>query len=826
MMNPSRSLTLRSTEDGLDSGYSHSSVESLINFPVGESRTDVTAPNYSPMLSSEAFIVYSPPSKGFNIPVDTRIRFRTSTKLQASSTADMVISSVVSNIKSFSYIAVENNNPQSIPTVSQPKINNISLNAVKTMLKSVSLPTSVKTTSATYVQPSHAFKPEIPNSRLVTQKSDFIPTGPVTGWVPVFYPSHLNPRPIQVDNAERGKEPTVITEQTKFYFTVTHFTGRSGISKEREQVDSIVQNDHVGSYSKIEKKNTSDGDFYNLSSELSVEQSDVELTYTKPRESVLETIQSASPEDLSPTKNRNDEKVITLFGSGTLSDDVTTKQTTTTRSSFPTGRPYVVPVDIEDVRPFIGSGPPGGLTGNNNTPQFPGGQNFQARPGVKPPLRRAPFKPRPPIIRIDTCIIGDDSTCDVNLNEWCKTEVGISACHCRPGYARTASRGPCTPVISLLLAMKADRLDNKKLKFNQLYQNPNSEEFQLLEYEAEHALSSLFPYTALAKDFLGVKVNTFYSIGGIFMVNATVKLKETTTTKKTSVKQQLKNELNKVINQNIGDSRLQVQESPSPVPLVEDFDECADPDTNDCSKNGYCVNELGSFWCHCKPGYLDKFQNDRWKAGRQCYACSSEFCNNHGECVVSKETTACKCRDNYMGTHCDIDREVLGVALGASITAAVIIILTLICLCVWNRRSNKNDKKMGTSPSARIGQIYNYVNENSTPRRSSRLSVEDRMRWHHLADAVGRIYEPHLADKQVTTSVPPIQQHVYAAPSRVHSPILDDNHHSQPQRPRSRASYLSELSGPYHSVNQTSIEEYNSNVNQGYLFRKSRSYHS
>lgn len=45
--------------------------------------------------------------------------------------------------------------------------------------------------------------------------------------------------------------------------------------------------------------------------------------------------------------------------------------------------------------------------------------------------------------RIDTCIVGDDTTCDISLNETCKTETGISACHCRPGYARSYARGPC-----------------------------------------------------------------------------------------------------------------------------------------------------------------------------------------------------------------------------------------------------------------------------------------------------------------------------------------------------------------------------------------------
>lgn len=36
-------------------------------------------------------------------------------------------------------------------------------------------------------------------------------------------------------------------------------------------------------------------------------------------------------------------------------------------------------------------------------------------------------------VRIDTCIVGDDTTCDTAQNEVCKTDLGVSSCHCSPG---------------------------------------------------------------------------------------------------------------------------------------------------------------------------------------------------------------------------------------------------------------------------------------------------------------------------------------------------------------------------------------------------------
>lgn len=49
------------------------------------------------------------------------------------------------------------------------------------------------------------------------------------------------------------------------------------------------------------------------------------------------------------------------------------------------------------------------------------------------PVHRPRLPAQQPPVRIDTCIVGDDSTCDKAQNERCKTENGVSSCHCRPG---------------------------------------------------------------------------------------------------------------------------------------------------------------------------------------------------------------------------------------------------------------------------------------------------------------------------------------------------------------------------------------------------------
>ncbi|GBO40103.1 hypothetical protein AVEN_85133-1, partial [Araneus ventricosus] len=120
----------------------------------------------------------------------------------------------------------------------------------------------------------------------------------------------------------------------------------------------------------------------------------------------------------------------------------------------PTGRPQVYPVDINEIRPsprppsiYQRPRPPDiGIHkfGNGLRPlpmPRPGSQS-QGQGMRKPP----PFRPPPPPlpeIRIDTCVVGDDSTCDVQLKEQCRTERGVSSCLCRPGYGRTLERSQC-----------------------------------------------------------------------------------------------------------------------------------------------------------------------------------------------------------------------------------------------------------------------------------------------------------------------------------------------------------------------------------------------
>ncbi|XP_055928290.1 uncharacterized protein LOC129959471 [Argiope bruennichi] len=490
------------------------------------------------------------------------------------------------------------------------------------------------------------------------------------------------------------------------------------------------------------------------------------------------------------------------------------------------GRPFVKPVEIEEVRPYVGAINP--VDQDRTRPAYPpfrgaypSGTVQVTRAGVnvreestslpnnplftsRTPIIRSPPRPRPNTIRIDTCIVGDDSTCDSKSNETCKTEQGISSCHCKPGYARSYTRGPCVPVVSLMLALKVDRMGNRKLSFTPKYLDKNSEEYRILEFEAKQALSTLFTHTAFSRTFLGSNVNTFYSIGGKLIINATVFLEEKESTRAQSVRLRLRQEIAESIknrNRNIGESRLYADGPLSPLQHIDDVNECSDINLNDCAGDGACLNVFGTFICRCKPGYIDPFKHDERRSGRKCLACQPDYCSYHGQCFVVQDQKLCNCTGNFIGRRCELDGEIVAVSVGAVFAAIIIIVVTLYCLCSWNRKWKKQQQKAEVLSSRSYNSnntfscISNMMNANINPYN---LTMEDRMRWAHISDVVKSVSMPTSDYPYASTS---LEQPGY--PNRFQQHLSDEeaSWYDYRTRPRSRA-----LPPPRTSPNATYYE--------------------
>ncbi|KAH6931656.1 hypothetical protein HPB50_026435 [Hyalomma asiaticum] len=641
---------------------------------------------------------------------------------------------------------------------------------------------------------SHDVRPTRTEADL--EPSGKVPSGPVSGWLPVFLDSSIraNSSRVSVNTAE---EPEIITEPTEpsvFDITVMHSIGtvsnvvtpsqtiRPTFSTTAPSVEVETSTESSSPDSdEIEGTEPSDGEVETPSSTHTTKTSNAErepeVIYgtpkldntpsTDPTTTLQSSLRSTTTSGLTnahTAKENESDVVMTLSGKGTLVPEVTHTRPPVKHNQSPTGRPIVIPVEIEDVRPAIGFPPELShdfpRPQDSHRPQRPGGSTSRPRPKEptgpprkstskpgSPPRRRPGYRPKhnTTLVRIDTCIVGDDSTCDSQLNEWCKAELGVSSCHCRPGFTRTIPRGPCSPVVNVGLTLKLDRLGEQKLVFNRNYRNPESEDYQLLEYEAKQALHSLFSKSSFSRLFVDATVNRFQSAGSKIMMNATVQLEDNDITRVPSVKRVLQHEVVNMINRrnsNIGESRLFVDGLLNSGLSVDDVNECNDVSLNDCSRNAVCENVFGTFRCTCKAGYTDKYPDTKWKSGRTCTACAPDYCNNRGDCRITNGQRECSCRGKYIGSRCDIDGEVLGVALGASITAVIIIVLTLVCLCLWNRRWKREQHKAEVMSAHSVGSL-GYLSKASTLGPAYRVSVEDRLRWQHIADAMGNIYVSH-----------------------------------------------------------------------------------
>ncbi|XP_055385324.1 uncharacterized protein LOC129614628 [Condylostylus longicornis] len=385
--------------------------------------------------------------------------------------------------------------------------------------------------------------------------------------------------------------------------------------------------------------------------------------------------------------------------------------------------------------------------------------------GVTGINQRPHYRPRTtqPPVRIDTCIVGDDSTCDQAQNERCRTENGVSSCHCRPGYSRRKHREPCRRVVSFFLSLRVDRIYERRIVWDEKLRDKNSEHFGQLSYESIRAIDSAMSMTPFSDEFMEAKVNNIYQgdpsrgAAGVF-VNLTMKLEENSETLRPTLRSDVQKHLLGVIhrrNNNIGNSVLYVESPPGSISNLQDLDECQSQELNDCHRNAQCTNIWGSFRCQCNKGFRDPWSDQPQRAGKECQTCPDSHCNNRGTCNYDMDgLQICTCEGNFYGSQCEIDGEVLGVAIGASVAAVIIIVFTLVCLIMWSRRWRREQKNAIGSP------VFGYMNTAPIVKNGSGLghpayqvTLEDRMRWAQIADVIAQ--SNHYGSEPVANSTRP-----------------------------------------------------------------------
>lgn len=256
--------------------------------------------------------------------------------------------------------------------------------------------------------------------------------------------------------------------------------------------------------------------------------------------------------------------------------------------------------------------------------------------------------------------------------------------------------------------------------------------------------------TPFSDEFMGAKVNKIYNgeaaqgSAGVF-VNMTIEVEENGESTRPAVKSEIQKHLLGVIhrrNNNIGNSVLYVDSPAGSVSNLQDVDECSSPELNDCHAEASCVNVWGNFRCQCRAGLRDPWSDQVQRSGRECQSCSDSHCNNRGTCSYDPTGTqqVCECAGSYYGSQCEVDGEVLAVAIGASVIAVVIIVLTLICLVMWSRRWHREQKEAMGSPifGYMSGTALGAAQMKSAQPTPYHVTLEDRMRWAQIADVMAQ----------------------------------------------------------------------------------------
>ena len=78
-------------------------------------------------------------------------------------------------------------------------------------------------------------------------------------------------------------------------------------------------------------------------------------------------------------------------------------------------------------------------------------------------------------------------------------------------------------------------------------------------------------------------------------------------------------------------------------PFCADIDECHEGYENDCAENEICANNVGSYECHCKIGWVE--EGDECKDYDECN--DADICGGVSVCVNTDGSYACECPDGF-----------------------------------------------------------------------------------------------------------------------------------------------------------------------------------
>lgn len=270
-------------------------------------------------------------------------------------------------------------------------------------------------------------------------------------------------------------------------------------------------------------------------------------------------------------------------------------------------------------------------------------------------VKPAKVIPLKPVLDDDQC----SPACNTGNKEVCReTDEGKFKCDCRPGFARPKnnSDGVCREMNNYILLVRVMKVGEDEISYNKDLADTSSGEFKKLAKLTQAEVDKAYGLTEVKKSYLGADVTgvarSFDDEEGV-LVNLTLRFMSDDQVNEDTLREELVKSLEE-----------STEALPHPafitaeVEDVMDFDECSDPNYNDCSEAASCINEPGSYTCKCKGIFTD-ISADPTLPGRSCAAevKSCDQCNGRGDCYrdESGDITSCKCHRMYLGRYCEIN---------------------------------------------------------------------------------------------------------------------------------------------------------------------------
>lgn len=227
---------------------------------------------------------------------------------------------------------------------------------------------------------------------------------------------------------------------------------------------------------------------------------------------------------------------------------------------------------------------------------------------------------------------------------------------------------PLDPNIEMnnyVLLVRVMKVGDSDVTFSKDLTNTNSEGFKKLAKATSDEVNKAYSLTVpeIRSNYLGVDVTgigkTYDEDDGV-LVNLTLKLMSDEKLNEDFLREELVKTL-----EESSDGSERGESLPRPNALITaevedvmDFDECSDPNYNDCHSAARCINEPGSYTCKCKGVFTD-LSPDPSLPGRSCASevKSCDLCNGRGDCYrdESGDVTTCKCQRMFLGRFCEIN---------------------------------------------------------------------------------------------------------------------------------------------------------------------------